>query len=241
MREYFFPVKYILFTLLILSNVSLKSRISENEIEKLIDDEKFEKALALIHKTKISSKKTNLYKGIIYHGMYKPDSAIYYLKKSYKANIRTDEVLIKLSHALLWKKKVKETDRLLSKVKDKNALEFMKVLAYKHEVMGELKKALSIYDDIIKREKLPYGTMERKAIVLSWDKQYDASIKLLDKIIDTKIVSKPLRVRCLIHKAKVQSWKLKFNDALESLNAALKTDPKNSTAKSMKKPPDGMK
>jgi tetratricopeptide (TPR) repeat protein len=227
--------KYIVFFCLMFNLTSTFSQTSNIDIRNLIDQNKFNSALLQVENSKLAPLDYNELKGLIYYGLYNPDSTIFYLKKSIKKNKKDDEILIKYAQALLWKKNIKEASKILKNVGDKNDSEYLKVIAYKHELLGEYKTANQIYDRVIKNEELPYGTMERKAILLSWMKEYDASINLLDEIIETKVVSKPLRIRCLLKKAEVLAWKLKFDRALDVLDEVLKIDNENEQALSLKK------
>lgn len=208
---------------------------SENDyISSLIKKGEFSEALTLMDKSTFEPSIADKYKGQIYYGLYNPDSAIYYLEKTYRNGIQDDATIIAFSQALLWKKNFKDASSLLKQVQDKSDLDYLKVRANQHELLGELKDALKIYEKVIPAEELPYGTMERKAILLSWMKKFDASIALFDKIIDTEIVSEPLRVRCLVKKAEVIAWKKDFDTSIEILDAVVEEHPKNTAARFVK-------
>ncbi|MBD3322819.1 MAG: hypothetical protein GF350_17095, partial [Chitinivibrionales bacterium] len=46
--------------------------------------------------------------GLVYHRLYKPDSALHYLQKAYEAGHYDDNLLLSYSEALLWKKNVRK-------------------------------------------------------------------------------------------------------------------------------------
>lgn len=227
-------LKNIFLFIIILNCATTFSQTRADEIANLIKNNKYEKALSLLEKSTIDKMDYNKYKGFIYYELYNPDSTVYYLEKFYRNNNQDDDVSIKLSQALLWKKNFKDASTILEQVKNKNNLEYLKVLASKNELLGDYKQAVILYDQVIKKEKLPYGTMERKAILLSWMKQFDASVDLFDKIIKTKIVSEPLRTRCKIKKAEVLSWKNEFDEAIIILDDLLKNYEKNIPARFVK-------
>jgi tetratricopeptide (TPR) repeat protein len=173
-------------------------------------------------------------RGIAYYGLYQADSAIVYLKKAWEGGEQEDAVGLPLSEVLLWKKDFRSAAELMEKVKDKEGPAYLKVLARKHEILGEFPEAVKLYDRVIAREKLPYGSMERKAIVLSWMKKYDESIGQFEAIIRVKVVSRPLKVRCMVRKAEVISWKGEFGPALAEADKALALDGKNVEARLVK-------
>lgn len=212
----------------------LLAQAEDDYISSLIKKGEFSEALTLMGKSTFEPAVADKYKGQIYYGLYNPDSAIFYLEKTYRNGTRDDATIIAFSQALLWKKNFKDASSLLKQVQDKTDLDYLKVRANQHELLGEFKDALKIYDKIIPVEELPYGTMERKAILLSWMKKFDASIALFDDIINTEVVSEPLRVRCLVKKAEVISWKKEFDKAIEILDDVVAKDPKNTSARFVK-------
>ncbi|MDB5103344.1 MAG: hypothetical protein JWP91_1033 [Fibrobacteres bacterium] len=173
-------------------------------------------------------------KGIAFHGLYEPDSAIAHLKSAFDQGVKDDAVLLPLAEAFLWKKDFRNAAMIMDGTKDKAGAEYLKVVARKHEILGDLQLAVEQYDKAIALEKLPYGTMERKAIVLSWMKKYDESLALFDAIIKEKVVSRPLKVRCMIRKAEVASWKGQFDPALAQLDKALAIEKGNLEARMVK-------
>lgn len=172
--------------------------------------------------------------GQIYHEQYAPDSAILYLKRAFDKGIHDDALLTALAEAFLWKKNFRNATEIMDAVKEKGSADYLKVIARKHEILGEFDQAVKAYDQAIALEKLPYGTMERKAIIFSWMKKFPESIALFDEILKVKIVSRPLKVRCMVRKAEVQSWQNQFDLALTGLDKALVLDSKNIDARLVK-------
>ena len=173
-------------------------------------------------------------KGLIYHDLYAPDSTVFYLKKAFEKGLHDDGLLTALAEAFLWKKDFRSAKDVMESVKDKGSASFLKVTARKHEILGEFGDAVKAYDQAIALEKLPYGTMERKAIILSWMKKFPESIAQFDAILNVKVVSRPLKIRCMIRKAEVQSWQNQFDLALAGLNKALVMDKQNIDARLVK-------
>ena len=173
-------------------------------------------------------------RGIAWHGRYKPDSAIAHLKQAMEQGLKEDAVLLPLAEALLWKKDFRSAAQVMEGVKDRESAAYHKVVARKHEILGDLQLAVDNYDKAIALEKLPYGTMERKAIVLSWMKQFDASIALFDAIVKEKVVSGPLKVRCMVRKAEVISWKGDLDGAIAQADKAIALDKKDVEARLVK-------
>lgn len=224
---------FIFYILLFIKSLSF-AQTSETYIVEMLQKGMLDKAIKDVEMADLKPASYAFYKGIIYHAKYNADSAVVYLQEAYRSDIRTDEVKIKLAQALLWKKNFKDSKPLLDQVQDKSSLDYLKTKALLFEILNNFNKALELYNNVIAREELPYGTMEKKAILLSWMKKFDESIDLLDDIIKTEIVSEPLRIRSLIHKARVISWKKDFEKAIDILNLVLKRDPKNTRARIVK-------
>lgn len=200
---------------------------------KLLKQGSHEKALAAL-KACPADAATHKARGIGHHGLYQPDSAIHYLRLAHDAGLKDDEVLLPLAEALLWKKDFRAATQVADAVKDKEGAGYLKVMARKHEILGELDQAVAHYDKAIALEKLPFGTMERKAMVLSWMKKFDESLGIYDAILKEKVVSQGLKVRCHIRKGEVLSWKNDFASALAELDKALAKDGKNLEARLVK-------
>lgn len=201
--------------------------------EKLVLQGRYEAALEAL-KPCPSEPRTKRAKGMAFHGLFQPDSAIANLKGAFESGLKDDGVLLPLSESFLWKKDFRNAAMIMEGIKDKQSANYFKVVARKHEILGELPLAVEFYDKAIALEKLPYGTMERKAIVLSWMKKFDESLALFDSIIKVKIVSKPLKVRCLVREGEVLSWKGEFDPAIAKLQKALALDKGNLDARFVK-------
>lgn len=221
-------------TLFLVTYSTLFAALDDTKIVQLLQKGELEQALIELDKTILQPADIAFYKGVIYHAQYKADSALVYLERAYRNNMRTDEVLLKLAQAMLWKQNFKDSKPILEQVQDKSSIDYKKTVALRYQVLGDFEKAVKVYDEVIPLENLPYGTMEKKAILLSWMKKFDESIKLMDYIINTKIVSEPLRIRALIHKATVISWKKDFKTPMTILDDVLVRDPKNIQARFVK-------
>lgn len=182
-------------------------------------------------------KSTDMYtrnKGIYFHAKYEADSAIFYLKMVFDKNIRDDEVLTKLAEALMWTRNFRDGEFILEMVENKNTLDYQKARAVYYELKGDFYKALQLYSEVIKSEQSPYGTMGRKAHVLSWIRRFDEAIKFFDKIIAADIVGQPLKIGAMVSKARVLSWQRDFGQAQQILVNVIKTDTQNIEARFVK-------
>jgi tetratricopeptide (TPR) repeat protein len=170
-------------------------------------------------------------KGQAFHGLYQPDSAIYYLRLALKGG-RDDALIADLAESLVWKKEIREAGQLLGGVKDKSGLPYYKAMASLLEAEKKFPKALAMYDKALALEKPPsYGTRFRKAMLLSWMKKLDASIALYSEIINDKGVPRPLRTRCLIRRAEVRAWDHQFDKAVADLEEVVRLESGNAEAR----------
>lgn len=204
-----------------------------DKAERLILQGRYDASLEALRTCSIEPR-TQRARGMAFHGLFQPDSAIANLKGAFEGGLKDDGVLLPLSESFLWKKDFRNAALIMDGIKDKEGANYFKVVARKHEILGDLPLAVEFYDKAIALEKLPYGTMERKAIVLSWMKKFDESLALFDSIIKVKIVSKPLKVRCLVRQGEVLSWKSEFDPALAKLQKALALDKGNLDARFVK-------
>lgn len=201
--------------------------------DKLARQGRFEAALEAL-KSCPSEPKVHRIRGIGYHGLFKSDSAIAQLKAAFEAGLKDDGVRLPLAEAFLWKKDFRNAALVMDGIKNRTSADYFKLVARKHEILGDMEEAVKLYDKAIALEKLPYGTLERKAIVLSWMKRFDESIAVFDAILKVKVVSRPLKVRCLVRKAEVMSWKGELDPALAQLQRALALDKGNLEARFVK-------
>ena len=201
--------------------------------ESLSEQGRYEAALEAV-KSCGTDAHASLAKGLAFHGLYRPDSALFHLKRAFDQGLRGDGVRVPLAEALLWKRDFRNAADLLSGVQDKNAPSYLKVLAHQHEILGEFPEAVAVYDRLIAMEKLPYGSMERKGIVLSWMKRFDEAIAQFDAVIRSARASAPLKIRCRIRKAEVLSWKGRLDDAQAELDRVLASDSRNVEARMVK-------
>lgn len=198
----------------------------EAAARKLLQQEKPEAAAQKV----VDCKEGSPVKGLVHHALYEGDQAILHLKKAFDAGNREDDVLLALADALLWKKDFRTSLRVMQEVKDTTSVGWLKVNARKHEFLGEFDRALALYEKVIPREKLPYGSMERKALLLSWNKDFDASIAEYTRILDSKVASEGQKLRCRIQRAEVMAWNKEFEKALVELDKVLSQQPGNAEA-----------
>lgn len=172
-------------------------------------------------------------KGQAFHGLYNADSAIHYLRIDLALG-KDDAVLVALAEALVWKKgakEVKEAGRLLDKVQDRKTPAYFKAMASLHESRGKFSKAVAMYDAAIALEKNPAATEFRKALALSWMKQFDGSIALYTDLIGRQEVPPGLKTRCRVRRAEVIAWKGDLEKSAAEFEAVLAKEPKHSEAR----------
>jgi tetratricopeptide (TPR) repeat protein len=169
-------------------------------------------------------------KGQAFHGLYNADSAIHYLRIDLDRG-KDDAVLVALAEALVWKREVREAGRLLDKVRDRKTPSYCKAMASLHEARGKFAKAVEMYDQAIAAEKDPSATEFRKAMALSWQKSFDASIALYTALMERKGTPPGFRIRCQVQRAQVIAWKGDLDKAVGELQAALAQEPKRSEAR----------
>jgi tetratricopeptide (TPR) repeat protein len=169
-------------------------------------------------------------KGQAFHGLYNADSAIHYLRIDLSLG-KDDAVLVALAEALVWKKETKEAGRLLDQVRDRRTPSYFKAMASFHEARKKYAKAVEMYDKAIAVEKNPAATEFRKAMALSWDKEFDRSIALYTDLIGRKEVPPGLKARCRVQRAEVIAWEGDLDKAAAEFQAVLAREPKRSEAR----------
>lgn len=192
----------------------------------------FAKALAEAEPCKGSAAYARL-KGQAFHGLYHADSAIHYLRIDL-AKGKDDAVLVALAEALVWKKGSKETKeagRLLDMVRDRKTPSYYKAMASFHEAKGRFAKAVEMYDKAIAAEQDPSATEFRKAMALSWMKDFDGSIALYTDLIARKEVPPGLKSRCRVLRAEVIAWEGDLEKSAGEFEAVLAAEPKRSEAR----------
>lgn len=189
----------------------------------------FNKALAESEACRESPAYARL-KGQAFHGLFQADSAVFYLRQD--ASRGADDVVnTALAEALLWKKEVKEAVKLLGAVKDKKTPAYFKAMAARYEAEKKFPKALKMYDNAIVLEKVSFGTRFRKAMVLSWMKELDASIALYTALIEASGTPPGFKSRCIVRRAEVMAWNMDMDRAADELTALLQREKGNGEAR----------
>jgi tetratricopeptide (TPR) repeat protein len=170
-------------------------------------------------------------KGLAYSNSYNADSALYYLQAAYKSNLSDDTLLVHLSRALLWKKDLNNGSKLISKIQDKSTVEAMKVEALRLKLNNNFRDAYKLYDAILAKKPDDFGTLFDKAELACWDKKFDVSMELLDKLITNAKVQKQLKHRAMNLKAQIRSWNKDFGGAHAILETVMKEDRENIQAR----------
>lgn len=172
--------------------------------------------------------------GIAYCRLYQADSAHYYLQKAYKSGLDDDTVRVYLARALLWKKDMTWSGKLLDEVASTQWIPFMVTRALHLELSNHFDDALNLYDKVLDNDSLNYEAMVKKGELLSWMHLFDAALAQLDKAAHAGGIPNRLKVRAMVRRAQVLSWKKKFDEAHEALDSALMIDPENSEARLIK-------
>jgi tetratricopeptide (TPR) repeat protein len=189
----------------------------------------FAKALAEAEPCKGSAAYARL-KGQAFHGLYDADSAIHYLRIDL-ARGKDDAVLVALAEALVWKKETREAGRLLDKVRDRKTPSYFKAMASLHEARGKFAKAVEMYDQAIAAEKDPAATELRKAMALSWQRKFEASIALYTALLEREAAPPGFKTRCRVLRAQVIAWKGDLDRAAAELLEVLGREPKHFEAR----------
>jgi len=166
-------------------------------------------------------------KGLMFYEKWQADSALHYLIPAYQASPTNVKIALAVAEASLWKKDFKTATTILSQLENPNTPEANRVRGILFEQANRLSEALAMYNKAIPKLNLPWGTMERKAKVLSWLKRYEESKKVYHKIIASDVASDELKIRCEIQVAQLTAWEKDLPGALKKLRNVLQKDPKN--------------
>lgn len=169
----------------------------------------------------------NVKKGLMFYEQWQADSALHYLIPAYQASPSDAKIALAVAEASLWKKDYKTATTILSQLENPDTPEANRVRGILFEQVNRLSEALEMYNKAIPKLELPWGTMERQAKVLSWLKRYDESKMIYQKIINSDIASKELKLRCEIQVAQLTAWEKDLQGALQRLQKVLQKDPKN--------------
>jgi tetratricopeptide (TPR) repeat protein len=111
-----------------------------------------------------------------------------------------------------------------------DAPEALRVRGMVFEQAGRLTEALALYERAIPQLPQPWGTIERKAQVLSWLKRFDESAAAYAKVVASAQASVELRRRCRVRIAELTAWKKDFAGALAQLDKLLSEEPRQTEA-----------
>jgi tetratricopeptide (TPR) repeat protein len=166
------------------------------------------------------------YAGLFHFGLAHPDASLQHLVPVYRANPADDTIGLAIAEASLWKKDYKTALAIVGQLKAPDAPEALRVRGMVFEHAGRLTEALALYDRAIPQLRQPWGTLERKAQVLSWQKNFDAALASYATVTESPGASIGLRRRCRVRMAEITAWKKNFGGALDQLDALLREDPK---------------
>lgn len=171
-------------------------------------------------------------KGLAYHGLFQPDSAVSFLQLAMKEGNQDDTVLCSLSEALLWNKRNDNSQAhdLLDRVKEKKSTPYLMAMASFYESSRKFSKALEMYNQALANENSALIQFH-KALVLSWMDRLDESESLFTTLIDRENLSKGFKLKCRIQRAQVISWKKDLQKAVSELQSILKDAPKSIEAR----------
>ncbi|HXI60203.1 MAG TPA: tetratricopeptide repeat protein [Polyangia bacterium] len=166
------------------------------------------------------------YRGLFHHGLAEPDATLQSLVPYYRAHPDDDVVALAVAEASLWKKDYKTAVTVLGQLRQPDAPQALRVRGLMLEQVGRLPEALALYNQAIPRLPLPWGTMERKALVLSWLKRFDEAAVTFKAVVASKQASLGLRQRCRVRLAELTAWNKDFDGALGQLAVLLKEEPR---------------
>jgi tetratricopeptide (TPR) repeat protein len=166
------------------------------------------------------------YRGLFHYRLGHADAALEHLLAAYRAGPHDDTVALALTEVCLWKKDVKTAKVVIAKLQAPEEPEALRVRGMVLELDGRLADALALYERAIPRAKQPWGTLERKALVLSWLKRFDEAMAAYAKVAESNAASWELRQRCRVRMAELTAWKKDFAGALAQLDKLLQGDPR---------------
>jgi tetratricopeptide (TPR) repeat protein len=193
------------------------------KVEKALRVEEYSMGLKVLSKCEKSARWYRL-KGLIHYSLFQADSAIANLQKAYGKKIDDDDLLIALAEARLWKKDFKHSGAVLEQVEDKNDARYRRVRAMYFELLGNYKKALELYDEILDSDPAAFAIALKRAQVLSWMKRFEESIDGFNAIINATEVSKSVKMDARVRRAEVFAWDRNFEKALQELDAIIEED-----------------
>jgi tetratricopeptide (TPR) repeat protein len=170
------------------------------------------------------------YRGLLHHGLAEPDPALRYLVPVYRADPSDDTVALAVTEASLWKKDYKTAVSVVGQLREPEAPEALRVRGMVFEQVGRLSEALALYERAIPKLALPWGTLERKAQVLSWQKRFDEAAATYNQVVASPQASAGLKLRCRVRLAELTAWKKDLDGALAQLRKLLGEEPRSTEA-----------
>lgn len=170
------------------------------------------------------------YRGLFHHGLAEPDLTLQVLVPIYRIRPDDDTVALAVAEASLWKKDYKTAATVIGQLEAPEAPEALRVRGLLFEQAGRFAEAIDLYTRAIPRLALPFGTMERKAQVLSWQKRFDEAAALFEQVVASKQASPILRLRCRVRLAELAAWRKDLDGALVQLRKLLEEEPRQTDA-----------
>lgn len=164
-------------------------------------------------------------RGLHHHGLVEPDAALENLLPVYRADRADDIVALAVAEASLWKKDSATALLVLGQLRAPDAPEALRVRGLMLEQTLRLEEAIEIYNRAIPRLDKPWGTLERKAQVLSWLKRFDEARSIYAVVAESRQASLGLRQRCRLRMAELSAWKEDLDGALAELRGLLESEP----------------
>ena len=192
----------------------------------LLEQGKYAEGLQWLRSFGKGTAEENRYRGLFHHGLGQSDAALKHLVPAYRARPEDDVVALAVAEASLWKKDPKTASAVLEKLQQRDAPQAMRVRGLLLEQAGRLTEALALYERAIPALRQPWGTMERKAQVLSWLKRFDEASATYAKVAASSQASIELRRRCRVRMAELAAWKKDFDGALSQLARLLAEEPR---------------
>jgi tetratricopeptide (TPR) repeat protein len=199
-------------------------------LESFWQEQKYREGLEWLHRFGHGAPEEARYAGLFHYGLAQPDPTLQALVPVYRAHPDDDVVALAVAEASLWKKDYKTATTVVAQLRAPDAPDALRVRGLLFEQAGRFPEALALYEKAIPRLPLPYGTMERKAQVLSWMKRFDEAAAAYGQVIDSKQASLGLRRRCRVRLAELTAWRKDFDGALAQLKALLAEEPKQTDA-----------
>ncbi|HTM44626.1 MAG TPA: tetratricopeptide repeat protein [Polyangiaceae bacterium] len=198
-----------------------------NKLAQFLDQAQYKEGLEWLKSFGHGGAEEQRYAGLFHHGLAQPDETLSDLVPVFRAHPADDVVALAIAEASLWKKDYKTATTLLGQLRSADAPEALRVKGLLFEQAGRLTEALEAYDRAIPQLKLPWGTLERKAQVLSWLKRFDEARNVYAQVANSTAASIALRQRCRVRMAEITAWNKDFDGALDQLNQLLQETPRS--------------